>query len=245
MNRSGGQYASDYHYLALHASAGTSTKDTGNRATQKFMSKSDVGSSRASTRYRETRKLSCHSSAVNKQMICSRRQRLLSAHLLVWQADNGLCSLLRRRLKVSLENTYMPTATFTNPTNPRENQSPRRQSGTVSNPQQPHHSSSVYKHVRTNTAPATGVHMLVQLLLCIGLPIVILPTLTAIGYFGLRYLKSRKNARMDVERGDCIKTSTRKSSGSDGESEESKYVMTPALVTNSVQVPAGAVVRDS
>jgi hypothetical protein len=97
----------------------------------------------------------------------------------------------------------------------------------------------------TNTAPAIGVHMLVQLLLCIGLPMVILPTLTAIGYFGLRYLKSRKNARMDVERGDCIKTSTRESSGSDGESEESKYVMTPALVTNSVQVPAGAVVRDS
>jgi hypothetical protein len=148
MNRSGGQYASDYHYLALHASAGTSTKDTGNRATQKFMSKSDVGSSRASTRYRETRKLSCHSSAVNKQMICSRRQRLLSAHLLVWQADNGLRSLLRRRLKVSLESTYIPTATFTNPTNPRENQSPRRRYGTVSNTQQPHHSSSVYKHVR-------------------------------------------------------------------------------------------------
>jgi hypothetical protein len=93
----------------------------------------------------------------------------------------------------------------------------------------------------TNTAPAIGVHMLVQLLLCIGLPMVILPTLTAVGYFGFRYLKSRKDARTDVERGDCIEMSTRESSSSDGESEESKYVMTPALVTNSVQVPASAV----
>jgi hypothetical protein len=50
---------------------------------------------------------------------------------------------------------------------------------------------------------------------------------------------------MDIERGDCIKTSTRESSDSDGESEESKYMMTPALVTNSVQVPASVVVRDS
>jgi hypothetical protein len=97
----------------------------------------------------------------------------------------------------------------------------------------------------TNTAPAIGVHMLVQLLLCIGLPMVILPTLTAIGYFGFRYLKSRRNARMDVERGDCIKMSTCESSTSDGGSEESKYMMTPALVTNSVQVPASAVVRNS
>jgi flagellar basal body-associated protein FliL len=85
--------------------------------------------------------------------------------------------------------------------------------------------------------------MLVQLLLCIGLPVVILPTLTAIGYFGFRYLKSRRNARTDVETGDCIKMSTRKSSSSESGNKESKYVMTPALVTNSVQVPASVVVR--
>jgi hypothetical protein len=97
----------------------------------------------------------------------------------------------------------------------------------------------------TNTAPAIGVHMLVQLLLCIGLPMVILLTLTAVGYFGFQYLKSRRNARMDVERGDCIKTSTRESFDSDGGSEESKYMMTPALRTQSVQVPAGVVVRNS
>jgi hypothetical protein len=112
-------------------------------------------------------------------------------------------------------------------------------------PNSNNHTTSANMSTGTNTAPAIGVHMLVQLLLCIGLPMAILPTLAAAGFFGLRYLKSRRNARMDVERGDCIKMSTRGSSGSDGESEESKYMMNPALVTNSVQVPASAVVRNS
>lgn len=84
--------------------------------------------------------------------------------------------------------------------------------------------------------------MLVQLLLCIGLPMLILPCLTAVVYFGFRYFKSRKNARTDVEQGDCIKTSTRASS-SDG-SDESQYEMTPALLTKSVQIPPAAVFRN-
>lgn len=94
----------------------------------------------------------------------------------------------------------------------------------------------------TNIAPAVGTHMHVQLLLCIGLPMLILPCLTAIAYFGFQYFKARKNTRTDVEQGDCIKTSTRTSSG--GESDELQYEMTPALLTKSVQIPPAAVFRN-
>lgn len=84
--------------------------------------------------------------------------------------------------------------------------------------------------------------MLVQLLLCIGLPMIILPCLTAIAYFGFRYFKARKNSHTDVEQGDCIKTSTRASS-SDG-SDESQYEISPALLRKSVQIPPVAVFRN-
>lgn len=88
----------------------------------------------------------------------------------------------------------------------------------------------------TNTAPTVDSHMLVQLLLCIGLPMLILPILATIGYFGFRWIKARKNSQTDLERGRLVKSPD--SESSDGGSDETDFKMTPALATNSVQMPA-------
>lgn len=87
----------------------------------------------------------------------------------------------------------------------------------------------------TNTAPAVNSHMLVQLLLSIGLPMLILPIIATIAYFGFRRIKAKKNQQKDIEQGDCVKSSD--CASSDTDSEETKFVMTPALATNSVQMP--------
>lgn len=85
-----------------------------------------------------------------------------------------------------------------------------------------------------NTAPPIGTHMLTQLLLSIGLPFLIIPLIAAVVYYGFRYLRNRKSAKGDVEK--CVKDSSSSSSGSGSESGQA-FEMTPALATNSVQVP--------
>lgn len=81
--------------------------------------------------------------------------------------------------------------------------------------------------------------MLVQLLLCIGLPFLILPILATIAYCGFRWLKAKKKKEKpvvkDVENGDYVLSSTKEES--DEESLGPEREMTPALITNSVQVP--------
>jgi len=91
----------------------------------------------------------------------------------------------------------------------------------------------------TNTAPTIDSHMLVQLLLCIGLPFLILPLLATAAYFGFRWIKARKNKPVveDVEKGDFILSSTSTRKDSEDESVGPEHMMTPALVSNSVQVP--------
>ena len=86
----------------------------------------------------------------------------------------------------------------------------------------------------TNTAPVIDSHMLVQLVLCIGLPFIILPLLA---YFGFRWFKAKKNKPLlkDVEKGDFVLSPVRQDS--DDESVKSQHVTIPALVSNSVQVP--------
>lgn len=81
--------------------------------------------------------------------------------------------------------------------------------------------------------------MLVQLLLCIGLPVLVLPILVAAAYFAFRHLKARrkKAAQKDLERDGFVESSI--SVDSEVELLLSRHVMTPALVSNSVQVPAG------
>lgn len=87
------------------------------------------------------------------------------------------------------------------------------------------------------TAPTTDSHMLVQLLLCIGLPFLVLPLLATAAYLAFRWFKARKNKSevKDVENGDLILSPV--SQDSDDSSIMSLHRMTPALVTNSVQVP--------
>lgn len=89
----------------------------------------------------------------------------------------------------------------------------------------------------TNTAPTIDSHMLVQLLLCIGLPFLILPLLATAGYLAFRRFKAKKTTPVsnDVEKGDSILSKTRGSE--DRSAVEPQHMMTPALVTNSVQVP--------
>ncbi|KAM0724318.1 hypothetical protein Q7P37_000200 [Cladosporium fusiforme] len=98
-----------------------------------------------------------------------------------------------------------------------------------------------------NTAPPITKHLLSQLLLSIGLPFLIIPIVAAIGYYGFRYLRNRKSAaKEDV--GSCAKAcvSSSGSSGSENDSasgggeEIEMTMMTPALKTNSVQVPGRA-----
>ena len=89
----------------------------------------------------------------------------------------------------------------------------------------------------TNTAPAIDSHMLVQLLLCIGLPFIILPLLATAAYFTFWWFKAKKNKPVvkDVEKGDFVFSPVRQDSYD--ESVESQHVMISALVSNSVQVP--------
>lgn len=80
--------------------------------------------------------------------------------------------------------------------------------------------------------------MLVQLLLCISLPFLILPILATAAYLGFRWVKARKNQHIvkDVEKGNFALESTREDS-EDESVETQQMEMTPALVSNSVQVP--------
>jgi hypothetical protein len=75
--------------------------------------------------------------------------------------------------------------------------------------------------------------MLVQIILCIALPMIIFTILAVATCFGLRFLKAGRNASADVEHGGLVKTSSRKDS--DGGSEESDYVMTPARSAHGAQ----------
>jgi len=88
-----------------------------------------------------------------------------------------------------------------------------------------------------NTAPAIDSHVLIQLLLCIGLPFLILPLLATAAYFGFRWIKARKSKPVvkDVEKGDFVLNSPRQDS--EAESIEPQHMMTPALITNSLQIP--------
>lgn len=88
-----------------------------------------------------------------------------------------------------------------------------------------------------NTAPSIDSHMLVQLLLCIGLPFLILPFLATAAYFAFRWYKAKKNKPVvkDVEKGDPISNPV--SQDSNDANVKSQHMMTPALVSNSVQVP--------
>lgn len=117
----------------------------------------------------------------------------------------------------------------------------RRQSGTVSHRTKERTTHTTTQHARmsdgTNTAPARNSHMLVQLLLCIGLPFLILPLLATAAYLGLRWYKAKKSKPVtkDVERGDFVFNSPRQDSEDD--STEPQHTMTLALISNSVQVP--------
>jgi flagellar biosynthesis component FlhA len=95
----------------------------------------------------------------------------------------------------------------------------------------------------TNTAPTIVSHMLVQLLLCIGLPMFILPLLATAAYLAYKWLKARKAkaAGKDVEQGDSVETTTREEDEEESDETEPRNVLmkTPALVSNSVQVPVG------
>lgn len=79
--------------------------------------------------------------------------------------------------------------------------------------------------------------MLVQLLLCIGVPLLILPILATVAYYGFRWLKARKKKPnvKDDENGEFVLSSTKEES--DEESLGPEREITPALITNSVQVP--------
>ena len=92
----------------------------------------------------------------------------------------------------------------------------------------------------TNTAPTIDSHMLVQLLLCIGLPLVILPILAAVAYLGFRCFRARKSkpAGRDIEQGTgFVHNKTREVVEEEIGPVEDRHMMTPALVSNSVQVP--------
>lgn len=93
-----------------------------------------------------------------------------------------------------------------------------------------------------NTAPPITPHTLTQLLLSLCLPILIVPLVAAAGYFAFRWFRNRKCGDGNVE--SCVKDSgssssgPERASGSGSESESQAFEMkTPALATNSVQVP--------
>lgn len=72
------------------------------------------------------------------------------------------------------------------------------------------------------------------------MPLLVLPLLLTAGYFGFRWVKARKNKPVveDVEKGDFVLSSTSSRKGVEDESVgPQQYVMTPALISNSVHVP--------
>jgi len=91
----------------------------------------------------------------------------------------------------------------------------------------------------TNTAPTIDSHLLVQLLLCIGLPFLVLPLLATVAYCCFRWFKARKNKPVvkDVEQGECVLRLS--CENTKGERAGPQYVVISAVVTNSVQVPVG------
>jgi flagellar biosynthesis component FlhA len=95
----------------------------------------------------------------------------------------------------------------------------------------------------TNADPTIDSYMLVQLLLCIGLPMFILPLLAAAAYFAFKWLKARraKAAGKDVEQGNSVETTTREKDEEESDEAEPRNVLmkTLVLVSNSVQVPVG------
>ena len=84
-----------------------------------------------------------------------------------------------------------------------------------------------------NTAPAIGSHMLIQLLLSIGLPLIIIPLVATAAYFGFRCFRARKLDSGDAEMQSVVGSSNGKTLQFD--SEDSSSNVTPALATNSVQ----------
>lgn len=89
-----------------------------------------------------------------------------------------------------------------------------------------------------NAAPPITSHTLTQLLLSLCLPILIIPLVTAAGYFAFRWFRNRNSSDGDVE--SCVKDSSSSGSGSGSENEsegQAFEMMTPALVSNSLQVP--------
>lgn len=76
--------------------------------------------------------------------------------------------------------------------------------------------------------------MLVQLLLCIGLPFLILPLIATAAYFGFRCFRALKLANGDVEQQNVVSSSNGKTLASDSEVSSSSAI--PALSTNSVQL---------
>lgn len=88
----------------------------------------------------------------------------------------------------------------------------------------------------SNTAPAVGTHMLTQLLLALGLPMVIIPLVATAAYFGFRSFRARQLAASgDLEQQSNVSLSNGKTS--DSNSEESGLSVIPAPATNSVHVP--------
>ena len=78
--------------------------------------------------------------------------------------------------------------------------------------------------------------MLVQLILCIGLPFIVLPLLATAAYSGFQWIRARKSKHVvnDVEMGDFILSPPRQDS--EVENIKPQHMMTPALISNSVQV---------
>jgi hypothetical protein len=89
----------------------------------------------------------------------------------------------------------------------------------------------------SNTAPAVGTHMLTQLLLALGLPMIIIPLVATAAYFGFRRFRAQKLASSsgDIEMQSIASSSNSKTSPSDG--DKSGLNVIPALATNSVHVP--------
>jgi hypothetical protein len=74
-----------------------------------------------------------------------------------------------------------------------------------------------------------------QLLMPIGLPMIIIPLVATAGHFGLRCFRARKVDNGDIELQSVVSSSNGKTLQSDSEDSSSK--VTPALATNSVQMP--------
>jgi hypothetical protein len=176
---------------------------------------------------------------------CS-RQRVRSSLTILCHSNNGLCPISRLpfRLPSQEDRTYQLRHLTNRPPNlPGEGKPDTEQSGTVLSKPSNHNSTSAKMSYGTNTAPTIDSQMLLQLLLCIGLPLLILPLLATAGYFGFRWLKARKSktAGKDIEKGELVETSKSEDDEEESIEMEPRAVLTktPALISNSVQVPVG------